>query len=60
MSIRLLVPPEWISKPKEMLRVREGSSVVIECTSKGEPEPTVTIEKKDGRNSHLLISLAWF
>ena len=55
-----LVPPEWISKPQDIMKVKEGSSVVFECTARGEPEPTVTIERKQGRTGHLLISFAWF
>ena len=53
-----LVSPEWISEPQEVLKVKEGSSVEIECKARGEPEPTVTIERKHGRTCHLLILLA--
>ena len=52
-NISSLVPPEWISKPQDALTVKEGSSVNIECTARGEPQPTVTIAK-DGRTRDLL------
>ena len=54
------VPPEWITKPTDVVKVKEGSTVNIECVARGEPEPTVTFAKKHGRTSHLLISPASF
>ena len=47
--MQLLVPPEWISKPENVLKAKEGSNLKIECPARGEPEPTVTISKKQGR-----------
>ena len=54
------VPPEWVSKPKDVIKITEGSTVTIECVARGEPEPSVTIARKHGRSSHLLISPASF
>ena len=49
------VPPDWITKPKDVIKVTEGSTVTVECVARGEPEPSVTIAKKHGMTSHLLI-----
>ena len=49
------VPPEWVSKPQDVLIVKEGSNVNIDCTARGEPESSVKIAKIQGRAHHLLI-----
>ena len=54
----LPVPPQWIKKPQAVIKILQGSSVQIECSARGDPEPMVSIAKKHGRTASLVDSRA--
>lgn len=41
--------PRWISQPKPLVSVKEGSSFSVDCRADGEPRPTITVLKREGR-----------
>ncbi len=54
--IILLVPPEWISRPKDLESV-EGEDVFFPCRVSGVPEPMVTWRKLAGNMSYINVVL---
>ena len=52
------VAPQWTKKPQALFRIKEGSYLDIECSARGEPEPMVTVVKKQGRAAALVDSRA--
>ena len=57
MTIKLLaVPPQWTNKPQAVIKVLEGSSVKVECSARGDPEPVVSLVKKHGMAASLVDS----
>ena len=47
--IVILVPPTWTRQPSSLVRAQESSSLELECEANGEPGPSITVFKKDGR-----------
>ncbi|UYV62094.1 hypothetical protein LAZ67_1007783 [Cordylochernes scorpioides] len=51
-SLNIQAPPEWLSVPKDVTAL-EGSSVSLQCNSKGSPLPRMSWTKLDGLNQIL-------
>ncbi len=50
-----LVPPEWISKPKDQEAV-EGEDVFFPCSVSGVPEPMITWRKMAGESGETFLT----
>lgn len=59
MKYLCLVPPRWISEPKDTALML-GNAIVIKCQADGYPIPTITWYKGQGNFSlSLFVRIPW-